>query len=64
MKSSFRFKDFPGNPDIMTLPSNVAGAGSIPGQGVKIPHALGPKILNVKYKQYVTNSIKSLKIFF
>lgn len=48
MKSSFRFRDFPGNPDVTTLPSNVAGAGSIPGQKVKIPQALGPKILNVK----------------
>ena len=32
--------DFPGCPVVKTLPSNVGGAGSIPGWGAKmIPHA-------------------------
>ena len=32
--------DFPGSPVVETLPSNVGGAGSIPGWGAKmIPHA-------------------------
>ena len=35
--------DFPGNPVVKTSPSNAGGAGSIPGLGAKIPHALGPK---------------------
>ena len=28
---------------VKTLPSNAGGAGSIPGQRVKIPHTLWPK---------------------
>ena len=40
--------DFPGGPVVKTSPSNAEGAGSIPGQGVKFPHALGPKIQNIK----------------
>ena len=28
---------------VKTLPSNAGGAGSIPGQRVKIPHTLCPK---------------------
>ena len=34
------------------LPVQVGGASSIPGQGVKIPHALGPKHQNIKQKRY------------
>ena len=30
----------------------AVGAGSIPGQGTKIPHALGPRNERVKQKQY------------
>ena len=37
-----------------TLPSNAGGAGSIPDQGAKIPHALWPK-------HTITNSVKTLK---
>ena len=44
--------DFPGSPVVNTLPSNAGGAGSIPGWGAKIPHASGPKIQNIKQKQY------------
>ena len=35
--------DFPGSPEVKTSPSNAGGAGSVPGKGVKIPHALGHK---------------------
>ena len=34
------------------LPVQAGGASSIPGQGVKIPHALGPKHQNIKQKRY------------
>ena len=44
--------DFPGGPVVKTLPSSVGGAGLIPGQGAKIPHALQPKKQNIKQKQY------------
>ena len=43
--------DFPGGPMVKTSPSNAGGAGSIPGQGAKIPHASGPKNQNIKQKQ-------------
>ena len=34
-------------------PSNAGVVGSIPGQGIKIPHALGSNLpLNIKQKQY------------
>ena len=33
--------DFPGGPVVENPPSNAGDAGSIPGQGTKIPHALG-----------------------
>ena len=32
--------DFPGRPVVKTSPSNAGGAGSIPGEGAKIPHAI------------------------
>ena len=43
--------------------SNAGGVGLIPGQGVKIPHALGAK-KNPKHKtiNVVTNSIKTLEM--
>ena len=36
-------RDFPSGLVVKTLPSNTEGVGSIPGQGVKIPHAQRPK---------------------
>ena len=33
----------PDGPVVKTLPSKLGGAGSIPGQEAKIPHALQPK---------------------
>ena len=40
--------DFPGSPVVKTSPSNAGGAGSIPGRGATIPHALWPE--NQKHK--------------
>ena len=45
-------RDFPGSPVVKSSPSNSGGAGSIAGWGAKIPHASGPKIPNIKQKQY------------
>ena len=36
-----RTRDFPGGPMVKNPPSNAGDAGSIPGQGTKIPHAMG-----------------------
>ena len=30
-------QDYPGKPAVKTLPSTTEGAGSIPGQGTKMP---------------------------
>ena len=35
------FWDFPGGPVLKNPPYNVGDAGSVPGQGTKIPHATG-----------------------
>ena len=42
--------DCPGSPVVKTLSFNTGGAGSIPGQEVKIPLALSQK-KNPEYKQ-------------
>ena len=44
-----------------TLPSNAGGAGSIPSQWPKIPHALWPRDQNIKQKQYCHKINKDLK---
>ena len=44
-------RNFPGGPVFKTSPSNAGGAGSIPGQGAKIPHASWPKNQNIEQKQ-------------
>ena len=44
-------RDLPGGPVVKTLPSKAKGAGWIPGQGARIPHASGPKNQNIKQKQ-------------
>ena len=36
-------------------------AGSIPGQGARIPHASGPKNQNTEHKQYCNKFNKDLK---
>ena len=33
--------DFPGGPVVKNQPSNAGDMGSIPGRGIKIPHATG-----------------------
>ena len=35
------FRDFPGGPVVENPPSNAGDAGSIPGRGTRIPHAMG-----------------------
>ena len=54
-------RDFPGGPVVKTLPSNAGGAGSIPGQGAKIPHTLWPKNQNIKQKQFCNKFNKDFK---
>ena len=53
--------DFPGGPVVKTSLSSAGGVGSIPGQGAKIPHALGPKKQNTKQEQYCNKFNKDLK---
>ena len=43
MNKVVRKKDFTGGAVVKTPCSRVAGAGLIPGQGTKIPHADGKK---------------------
>ena len=43
-------------------PPNARSAGSILGWGAEIPHALGPKIQNIKQKQYCNKFYKDLKM--
>ena len=50
----------PGSPVVKTS-SNAGGVGSIPGQGVKIPHALWPKIQNIEQKPYCNKFNKDFK---
>ena len=40
--------DFPGGSVVRTIPSNVRGVGSTPGQGAKIPCASQPKKQRLK----------------
>ena len=50
------------NPVVKISLSNAGGAGSIPGQGTKVPHAPGSKKQNIKKKNRsntVANSIKT-----
>ena len=59
----FLSRDFPGGPVVKTSPSNAGSAGSIPGWGAKIPHALQPKNQKTENRSsIVTNSIKTLKM--
>ena len=47
-KTDFKTKtgDFPGGPVVKNPPSNAGDTGSIPGQGTKIPHAVGQMSLH------------------
>ena len=53
--------DFPGGPVVKTSPSKAGSAGSIPGQGTKIPPALRPKNQNIKQSNIVKILIKTFK---
>ena len=46
---------------VKTSPSNAGGAGSITGQGAKIPHASWPKKQNIKQKQDCNKINKDFK---
>ena len=48
--SQYYARDFPSGPVVKTLPSNAGGVDSVPGEGVNIPHASGPKNENIKWK--------------
>ena len=51
-------RDFPGGSLVKTSPSNVGGIGSIPGQGIKIPHASRPKNQNIKENKQTNKQTK------
>ena len=53
--------DFPSGPVVNTSPSNVGGAGSIPGWGAKIPLAWWQKCQSIKQKQYCNKFKKTFK---
>ena len=46
---------------VKTLPSSAGAAGSIPGQGAKIPHASGLKNQNIEQKRYCNKFNKDFK---
>ena len=52
------YRDFPGLPAVKTLPSNAGSAGSISGQGAKIPHCFVAKKPKGR-SNVVTNPIKT-----
>ena len=54
-------RDFPGSPVVRTSSSNIGVAGSVAGQGPKIPHASGPKKQNVKQEQLCNKFSKDFK---
>ena len=54
-------RDFPRGPVVKASPSNAGGAGSIPGQGAKIPRASRPKNQNIKQKRYCNKFSKDFK---
>ena len=54
--------DLPGGPVVMTLLSSAGGAGLIPGQGARIPHAFGARNQNIKQKQYCNKFTKDFTI--
>ena len=54
--------DFPGDPVVKTLLSIAGGACSTPGQGARIPYALGPRSKIWNRSNIVTNPIKTLKM--
>ena len=55
LTQSMSCKDFSTGLEVKISPSNARGAGSAPGWGAKIPHALQPKNQNIKQKYYYNN---------
>ena len=53
--------DFSRGPVLKTLPLKAGDMGSVPGRGTKIPHALQPKIQNIKQQQYYKKISKNFK---
>ena len=51
--------DFPGGPVVKNLPSNAGDAGSIPGQGTKIPHAAGQLSPRAKATELACSQLES-----
>lgn len=49
---------------VKTSPFKVGGMGSVPGSGTNIPNDSQPRNENIKQKQFVTNSVKTLNFFF
>ena len=45
-------ENFPGGPMVKNLPSNTEDPGSIPGWGIKIPHAIPHGQKEKKYSIY------------
>ena len=45
-------RNLPGGPVVKILPSNAAGAGSIPGPRTKVPHAMGHNPKQNKTKKH------------
>ena len=54
-------RDFPGGPVVRISPCNAGGAGSIPGEELRFPHALQLKDQNLKQKQYCNKFNKDFK---
>ena len=54
-------RDFSAGPVIKISSSNTGDAGSIPGQGAKIPYASWPKTQNIKQKQHFNKFNKDFK---
>ena len=54
--------DFPGDPVVKTLLSNVGGSGLIPGWGATSHMSWDQKFKTENRSNIVTNSIKTLKM--
>ena len=51
--------DFPGDPVVKNPPSNAGDAGSIPGWGTKIPHAVGQLSLHTTTTEPAHHKLQS-----
>ena len=55
------YRDFLGSLVVKTSSCSIRGAGSIPGQGIKILHVSQPKDQNIKQKPYCKKFNKDFK---